>query len=497
MKKQEKVKKEKVPLSKKAKMWIALGTASVFVASVVAVLLVCLLPKSINLHGLKISNFENYSGIGAASFGKSAENVAYAASDNVAKDKLNLAGITKNNKCEKIEFENEKGKITKQNARLIHFDAYDKFTLFTLTTNKNHEFVEFDDYSRDYIEYSFNYNSFYLTSDPSADYSYKDTSTFILDNETGKIYDMKEVVKGVGELLDYDKPSISLFGLFDSSKMQAGGKKYEPIGQKSILLKASAPDGKGGNEFSIFQASLTDDGLKISQRINAMQFKNVFESQGLGTDSSEVYYNLNTLIQQDIFGNIFIRNYNYPNQFYMCQKNDGTFFDIFGCEMGVNSVMYHGNSYINAQGEFEEIELNSPIVNNDSKVYAKRGNVIFAGNYKITLDEKKPWLFSLETLAITDDGVMQGDFFYRLDTVTGALSKYNMTTHETTVVDSQYEFKNLKYHKNLDRVLFKAVDTTSMLEVDGYFDDNGKIFIGDFNSINFEKSKVYIIKPVN
>ena len=61
--------KEKKPLSKKAKIWISLGTAFVFVASAIAVVLALVLsPRALNLHGLRVANFDNYAGIGAASF---------------------------------------------------------------------------------------------------------------------------------------------------------------------------------------------------------------------------------------------------------------------------------------------------------------------------------------------------------------------------------------------------------------------------------------------
>lgn len=143
---ENKTKKKKKPLSKKAKIWIACVTAGVFIFASVATLLGVLLSKKrMNWHGLTIANYQNYIGIGAASFGggNGSKAVAYAGNEgDSGKGKMKLAGITKDNACEQIEFVNDKGKTYKQKARLIYFDSYDKFTLFALTTNSKYEYVE-------------------------------------------------------------------------------------------------------------------------------------------------------------------------------------------------------------------------------------------------------------------------------------------------------------------------------------------------------------------
>ena len=273
-----------------------------FVASAIAVVLALVLsPRALNLHGLRVANFENYAGIGAASFdnGKKTTAVAYASGGSAGKKDMNLAGITKDNKCQKIEFENEMGKITKQNARLIHFDAYDKFTLFTLTTNKKYEFVESDkQYNNGGYSYRYFSENFALINQY---YEYKDTSTLILDNETGKIYDMKEIVGVVQKFVNNKFGFEISFFNFDVNQMN-NSVNIEPVGQKSLLMKVfDYSSNTNNNKISIFEAKLTENGVEVKQRMNSIQFDNFTNRSEWDQYVSEVK------VSQDIYGNIFVK----------------------------------------------------------------------------------------------------------------------------------------------------------------------------------------------
>lgn len=494
--------KEKKPLSKKAKIWIALSTAFVFVASAVAVVLVLVLsPRALNLHGLSVANYENYTGIGAASFdeSKGATAVAYASGGKAGKEDMNLAGITKDNKCEKIEFENDNGKITKQNARLIHFDAYDKFTFFTLTTNKKYEFIEKP--TQTYDNYGYDFDSNGIFSINNRGYSCKDTSFLILDNETGKIYDMKEIVKIIEEVIDVEHFVFSLMNIDDYYEMTYN--VPEPVAQNYLLFKVKNYD-NGQEKMQIFQAKLTNGGIEISQRLNNMQTENFLNA----VNNYGVLYASNFILS-DKFGNLFARQMHDGGKFLKYQKTDGTFFE---CEeatytLGINSIMYKQKDskiyFMNAKGEFEEIDFDTKIISKEAKFHYKHGNVIVVGEnnktYKITLDNEFDWKYTIEEfLFSTDfDAVAQGDFLYSFNSETKVITKFDMKTSTPEEIDSQYTFKNLTYNKNLDRASFKAVDESTQLEVDGYFDSYGEIHIGDFDSVSIGNNKVYIIKPIN
>lgn len=499
--KQEKVKKEKKPLSKKAKIWIALGTAFVFVVACAGTLLAVLLSPKIKLHGLAIANYESYKGIGAASFGETAENVAYAASEGSGKKDMKLAGITKENQCREIEFENDKGKIVKQNTRLIHFDAYDKFTLFTLTTNKKHNYVEENEIFNSFYRYEIGKHFIAINQ---TSFSYKDTRLLILDNETGKIYDMKEIIDSIEDMLKHEN-----FGVYFLNIPNNEGVSFynvQPVGQDNLLFKVVDFTNYDGNyNVSIIQVKLCEKSIEISERMNAMQFNNA-----TNRDNFDSYGSM-SIIMQDIYGNIFFKQTTYPGNIDKYQKVNKEFVELDTSAtyiMGINSIMYKQQDsktfYMNAKGEFEEINFDTQIISNENKFHYQNGNVIFAGNnnnkdYKITLDEEFDWKYTLEEFSFSTNNntVAQGDFLYSFNAQTNVITKFDTRTSVSDNISSQYTFKNLNYNKNLDRVVFKAVDNSTMLEVDGYFDSKGVIHIGDFNSINYGNNKVYIVKPVN
>lgn len=492
---ENKTKKEKKPLSKKAKIWIACVTAGAFVFASVATLLGVLLSKKrMNWHGLTIANYQNYTGIGAASFGggSGSKAVAYAGNESDSgKDKMKLAGITKDNTCEQVEFVNDKGKTYKQKARLIYFDSYDKFTLFALTTNSKYEYFENPSSIENSICISSVELSIKKTESSGAydwiSYKHKDTSMFILDNDNGKIYDMYEIWKTLKKMYTQKDIGFMNFGI-----VSLGTAQVDCFGTKNLLWYVEP---YGPDEIEIVQMTLTDNGVELSKRISNEQIRNWLPES----------YRYHGYFYQDIYGNIF-SGYSY-------QKNDGTFVTLAHDHgekytFGFNKVCYKTQGdktyYLNESGEFVEIECNQPLISiSGTDFYYQKGNVLICGDkdkvYKVTIDKNDVFGYTVEEFSFERQGttVAQGNFVYSLNSETKSFTKFDLTTGTQIPIDSKYSFKNLNYTKNSNRVTFKAVDNTTMSEVDGYFADDGEIFIGEFKGIDYGKAKVYIIKPIN
>ena len=502
----EKVKKEKKPLSKKAKIWISIGTALVFVVACVGTLLAVLLSPKLRWHGLSIANFDSYVGIGAASFGKSetASAVAYASADGAGKKDMKLAGITKDDMCLEIEFVNDKGKKVKQNANLVLFDAHDYFSFMVFSVDKNQEFLLKNNY-----RYSYSYGDSrigYMNLDNEYWLNGNKNFMFILDNITGKIYDMREVAEVFYKTIKPDYKEYLSFTITFSNLEYLGN---QPSSHNYLMLKLEISDNSGWSKFQLWQVLFKENNIEVSQKMNSMQYSNFGSAMGS--------------VKYDRFGNTII----YMDTNIRIQKADGKFdtknFGKGSFKFGANSVLYYGvdskTYYLNKNGEFEEISFDFEKIFDvshimDSFLY-KTGNVRYHsfntnqyGNQygfengfnlvKITLDEQVDWKFTMEAEVISFEWMTlaaREDKVYMLKDK--KLYVYDMQSKSTTEFESVYEFKNLAYSRVLDQVQFKAVDKISQLEVDGYFDENGAIHIGDFAGVKKGNNRVYVVKPLN
>lgn len=477
-------KKQKTPLSKKAKIWIACSTALVLVLASVGTLLGVLLSPKLNWHGLSIANYKSYSGIGAASFGnkKTASAVAYASNGSSGNDNMKLAGITQDNTCEEISFVNEKGRKVKQKAYLVLFDAYENYTLLGFSTNKDKEFVELNDTRSLRIGYFDKKIRFYV--DDSLDtvptsLLDKTCYCFILDNNTGKIYDLREVVKAVKNMTK---------DIFDGFQL------YFNYVEEKIFLNVQG-NNNGYNSGILVRIDFYEQEIKVIEVLNAMQYKNF--------TNGSVY-------ELDKYGNVIVEDA------YL--KLDGTFVDLektnnIKYKLGINGVYYKKSGdktyYLNKNGEFEEIEFDFDILDTLNYYYTflRKNNIIYAFRsynletrlYKIKLDNDYDWKFTIESEVICDvscsSGVIVGNFVVLF--ANNDIILYNTETKELTNHTSIYKYMEIKYYRNVNLVRFKAIDTSTRLEVDGYINENGEVEIGDFAGVSFGNTKVYIIKPLN
>lgn len=416
---EQEVKKKKC-LSKKAKIWIVCSICAIFACVGTFLAIFINQSRSINWHGFTIANYQNYMGIGVANFGDGNSSNVYASSFEDKSGELKLAGITKDNTCEEIEFVKNDGKIQKQNARLIHFDAYDKFTLFTLTTNDDYEFVE----EKLLGGYDYVFTKEYIRMGENNSISYKDASMFILDHKTGKIYNIQEVMKVAQEMFSTETLSLSFINLNNSN-----------FTKQLLLICWKGWDYSGGNNLlGIIQISLTDSGMEVSKRLSDVQLSN-------WKDNGDVSSVIDS-ISQDVYGNILKRGRDYYNnkKILAYQKNDGYFVTLDYSHgetytLGMNSVFYKQLNdktyYLNDSGEFEEIEFDEILINVlNTEFYYKDGETILCGDdvniYKMNLDKSNAWKYEVEIISFpreqSNTTVGRGNFIYSLNLGTKKLS---------------------------------------------------------------------------
>ena len=455
--------------------------------------------KKISLHGASIANFENYTGIGAVSFGGSSTSKAvYADNGETYKNNIKLAGFN-NDTCEEIEFINKHGQKQTQKAKLLHFDAYTNFTLFSLTY-KNYGFIGYDDYYYEMLDT----NRFSFTSTSDA---YDDSYLFILDHNNGKIYDMANVYNSIQDMTNLRISELRFINLESSFGC--------PADPDSLLIKAHFY-GEESNPIYLFQLLLEEDDIKIIQRMDYEQY------QEFDISNTQLYYN-NFM---DKFGNILPYGFHYMGLPYF-QKADNTIkyvnYPEATFKLGANSILYMNNNgenfYLNKDGNFEKITL----VNNSIQsfnyftelsnyAYLNRNKNVLTYTQKssgdislvkVTLDAKnisnytieEKVIFAPENKSISTYTAIRDNFVYILHNK--KFNVYNIETGEMESIDSQYEFKSLSYNKNYNQIKFKAIDTSTMLEVDGYFTESGEIIIGSFEGLSDGLNKVFIVKPLN
>lgn len=539
----------------KKKKGIILGViaAVLVVAIVLPILIINVRNKKVSWKGLSIANFEKFSAIGAANIdGEKQKATAYGVGSeigNVAdKNKKNnathLVGFKKDGSCEKIKFENNKGKFFNEDVYLTHFDSYKYFSIASFSKDKKSEYIDFDDYcySSIQLEEGGDYSVFINNGKDGEDYqminiysavAYGSYSLMLINNQNGKIYDFKDILKSI------------------AGERKTIGLEYISINEKRLtydydyILFSASTSGCAINERELYQLSFEGENIKIVQRMDISQYENFVESIKKG-DSSYSYK-----FFSDKFGNVFYNTVNWDitsNLLY--QKTDGTFGEIGDTKelvLSPNGIVYRiesvgdGNAdkiyYLNAEGNFIEcgsndIDLLTSIGISEtalmniylyfnggtsyvSKFLYRENNVIYFaysqryvnplkfGLVKMIIDDTDDWKYKIEFVdynSVSCDPMGQvaasNGYVYSLDT-DGKLKMFNMSTGESTIFESQYMFNDLKFNKHLNMITFIAIDKTTMNEVDGYFDENNEIILGDFKDVKRGLNKVYVVRPIN
>ncbi len=481
------------------KIITALSLCFIFIIMLISPVFFTGCSNKLNLHGLSIANFEDYTGIGAVNFGGgSISKAVYADNGRSHAKNVKLAGFNGGH-CEEIKFKDDKGKVKKQKAKLLHFDAYTNFTLFSLTY-KNYNFVGNDDYYYEMLDT----NRFSFTGTSEA---YDDSYLYILDHNNGKIYDMAKVYSTIEQMTNLRIAELRFVNLESSFGC--------PADPDSLLIKALFYS-ENDQPIYLFQLILEETDIKIVQRMDYAQYKE------FDISNTQLYYN-NLM---DKFGNILPYGFHYLGLPYF-QKADNTIkyinYPNATFKLGANSILYMNNNgedfYLNKDGEFEKITLtNNSIqsfnyfIEHSNYAYLYRNKNVLTYTQKIsknislvkatldtnnvsnyTIEEKV--IFVSENNDITTYTAIRDNFVYIL--YNKKFNVYNIETEELTPIESQYEFKSLSYNKNYNQIKFKAIDTTTMMEVDGYFTQDGEIVIGSFDGLSDGLNKVFIVKPLN
>ena len=296
--------------------------------------------KKLNWNGLSIAGFDDFVSIGAVSFED--KNIVYADEKNNS-PKMKLAGFDADGVCKQITFEDEKGKKSKQKANLLHFDAYENYTIVSFTTNKDIDFVNLDSYYYTYWDtYYFSLDSNYTT------FSKKDCFMFIIDNANGKIYDMRHIVDAVKDVCQYKNVCMNFANLSGVREAMYGSKAYND----PFILLSVQENVDGRTSRSLCKVDFQDNNVKVAQKMNYTQMQN---------------FNQSTQVVCDRYGHIFSCSGLNADLLYVdrYQKLDGTFVEArqdAQYKFGTNSILYMWRNnktyYLNGNDEFEEIDFN-------------------------------------------------------------------------------------------------------------------------------------------
>ena len=500
--KDENVKKTKKKLSKKQFILINVLVSAVIVIAVPILVLVLRNHKPrLNWDGFTIANYSDFSAIGAVDFNTGDETATAYAAKSGKSFNTKLAGFISENECREIEFVNKKGKTVKQEAYLVHFDYYKNYSFMTFTTKKNHPFID-----RDYYTYSYQ-----LGFDGKNGYMYFDYPnhaldenyfSFILDNKTGKIYSIHEIAKTIAQAVGIYEICIEFSNSTNGTNNNTG--YYRSLESEFIF---ATPKTNNLKYLGVYELSFSNVGMKIVQRMNAVQMKNFNDVDGMSFAFSESKF--------DKFGNIF----SFLKPHYQNTKGEfvnPTFENLKSKGLNVNGIMYatddNGTHYLNREGVFEKIDFDESLLflNQYTNVLYREGNDLFLTSVsttidfvKLTLDDELEWKYTVQRKTILAERDLynspviraKGKHVYVLQNE--KLYVYNMGSDTTTEIDNKYKFKDLIYSQTYDQVKFKAVDRSTMLEVDGYFDENGEIHIGNFAGVKKGLNRVYVVQPLN
>ena len=479
--------------------------------------------KRYDLDGLSIVNFKNLTAIGAGQIDSSGiSSVAQGVKDKSEKQNTKLIGYNKDGHCEEISFEDEKGNKKSQKANLIHFDYYENFSFAVYSTDVSivNQFIEIENCIYKFRRTSTTKNEYDLCIENKKDYlenfyaNLRYVKFFIIDNNTGKIYDIEKILNKLFEGKEVFA-EVSLMNICNGVMLY----DYESL---LLKVKVDANTSSINNaKTSVYQLDFYSDRAEVKERIGEVQYSNFAENNG--TYNTEGVY-------PDRFGNIvsFYGSTSGTEREIKYQTKDGKFKTFYTTEakMSFNGILYIRSGtttkYLNENGELIEIGFDEELFSvieyqqqtEDTAIY-RDGNVMYLyySSYpdynhavkKITLDESVVWKYTIEIVKFDDsDGYVgqnnttrlaRGNLFYELREQ--KITCYDLSTGESSQFESIYKFKNLKYNKNLDRITFKAVDQNTMLEVDGYLDENNKIVLGDFRDVDNNISKIYVIKPIN
>lgn len=522
---------------KKKSILISVISVAVVLAIVLPIVIINVVKKNKRLdwNGYMISGFSDFSAMGAAVIDTDgASSVAYAVDevspigDKKDNHDAHLVGFKNDGSFEKIKFKDEDGKLHSQDAKLIHFDTYKKFSVASFSSDKDLNYVDIGKYGYEFWRsddpkrpLQFILDSVYphdFCENGDRTYGYDDSAFFIIDNETGKIYDIEHIIEKIKDAIYKDVGEVPLFiNTINLNNI------YNPIEYDYILMGVEFYADNKSNYY-LFEISFKDNNIEVTQRMNKTQFNN-FSFGNRGYESLIYEY-----LYCDKYGNIVwmddsLSHYNY-------QKTDGTFGQIDKngtLKLSPNGIFYYQNAelqYLNKYGVLESITNTEikvlDVFNNignsevNYKYLYQKENIIYLAYsnpnvpkhalMKMILSKENDWDYSLEFVDFNDgktpsyraDGTSvaaNGGYLYEL--TNGVLMKYNIETGEHQEYESKYQFKDLKYNKKLSQVTFMAVDKTTMTEVEGYFDENNEIVIGDFKDVNRGLNRVYVVKPIN
>ena len=284
-----------------------------------------------NLKG--IQDFSTLKSIGAGIISSGGSRAVSSA------DSLKLVGIDESGAYKVVSFYDENGETITQSYSLINFRDFYSYVLFQFAPPEFFSWMSsgeidwskgcgnFDEnselYYHDYFSMRYKWSAInnYLAGNTSMRNEFM---VYVLDKNTGKIY---ELVDSEGNMIYpsfYWDPSPDSMGagLYFSTKNYAGFVDY------NVALDENRTTTKTN-----YRMSIQDGNIKLEKLQSSAAF-NGWESGG----------------RNDKYGNCYSKNYKYliNNNGQLKSIGDGT-----DCFMGLNSIFYVGNQWVNEEGNLE------------------------------------------------------------------------------------------------------------------------------------------------
>lgn len=544
-------------MKKRLSIFLSFAIACLFVSSLMFG--GCKSNSIIKWDNLRIANFDNYHALGAGCLDvnsqKGEKNLHVAYAEEIDEEgEVKLIGITGAGECEEITFVNEEGEISKQNARLIWFDAYTRYSFACFSTEKDAEYVSETKLVKDWDFYCLSYE---ITATESGmvnvsygyDYIYDNGGFsgyfFIIDNVTGKIYDVAKVLEKVVSENKYNKISfINMEKDFDY-----------------IMCLSEDNRGVVGESHELYFINFKDTSLEVERKMDVTQVNNFTEGETFYCNSGMVSHFAN-----DKFGNIFQRvthdGYlkvisSFTNGL-LYQKTSGLFTTLSlendeECFLAINGVVYktkyaypigtENNTpikrwYLNENSEFVEINNLEEIMHYAYWNEYYENDLLKTNDttYRLILNRESEWLgeqlyyyYSLILQSSTMVGVDELSILNKEQTIysktylsesnhsewTDALKEFvlyngiiigkigneiltiNINNGNSENLFNNYDIKDYFYSKHLDCLKFTAIDKNTLLEVEGFYNKDGQVTIGEFPTDMESLKKIYSIAPLN
>lgn len=460
---------EPVKPKKKVEKWkivtAIVCTAIVVFGAILGIILGVKNSNTFDIDKMYIANFSKYQAIGMGYIeptqnNASASTIKVASASSSSNNKKYLIGQTESGEIEKILFTKEKnGKGHYDIGGKIHLKNIKAFNNFTLLNYGNYE--------------SGNMDYFYQNK-------YNGDKLYLVDNKTGKIFDLKSL----GEFVQINFSNL----IYDIDGIES---------EDSLYLKI---------ETSIYRIKVENENLKIEQVVDLKdlagtqdEYEFYLYNVGYFVDkNNNLFIESKSVLINEIYDSGIVVSKAYPIRFritngYIFSENSDRYY------LSINGLVYNydNNKYFNEEGNLVSKTDNNKILNLKSENLIKReenieyyyGSSHIGRIFKVTWQNKIEFTYDIISIDSATKFVTTKDYIYFCED--NKIFSVEIATGQRKDLVSDYIFSEIETD-NLGHVIFKG-KASNMDNITGIILNDGTIDISQTRS----KYVVYYIRPLN